>query len=71
MNNDGMFCVSWKFVSLCLYRYSHFNTFIIDNCGSVGAIYTIMCLKSVVVLKLQVAILARSAREMSHTDRIV
>ena len=34
-------------------------------------IYTIICLKSVVVRKLQVAILARSPREMSQTDRIV
>ena len=34
-------------------------------------IYTIICLKSVVVRKLQVAILSRSPREMSQTDRIV
>ena len=34
-------------------------------------IYTIICLKSVGVRKLQVAILARSPREMSQTDRIV
>ena len=34
-------------------------------------IYTIICLKSVVVRKLQVAILARSPREMSQTDRII
>ena len=34
-------------------------------------IYTIICLKYVVVRKLQVAILARSPREMSQTDRIV
>ena len=36
-----------------------------------GLIYTIICVKSVVVRKLQVAILARSPREMSQTDRIV
>ena len=41
--------------------------FIIINC----IIYTIICLKYVVVRKLQVAILARSPREMSQTDRIV
>ena len=34
-------------------------------------IYTIICLKSVAVFKLQVAILARSPWEMSQTDRIV
>ena len=34
-------------------------------------IYTIICLKSVDVRKLQVAILARSPREMSETDRIL
>ena len=34
-------------------------------------IYTIICLTSVAVRKLQVAILARSSREMSLTDRIV
>ena len=34
-------------------------------------IYTIICLKSVTVRKLRVAILARSSREMSLTDRIV
>ena len=34
-------------------------------------IYTIICLKSVAVRKRQVAILARSPREMSQTDRIV
>ena len=34
-------------------------------------IYTIICLKSVVVRKLQVAILTRSPREMYQTDRIV
>ena len=34
-------------------------------------IYTIICLKSVRVRKLQVAILARSPREMSLTDRIL
>ena len=34
-------------------------------------IYTIICLKSVDVRKLQVAILARSPREMSQTDRIL
>ena len=34
-------------------------------------IYTIICLKSFVIRKLQVAILARSPREMSQTDRIV
>ena len=33
-------------------------------------IYTIICLKSVIVRKLQVAILARSPREMSQTDHI-
>ena len=37
----------------------------------IGQIYTIICLKSVAVRKLQVAILARSPREMSQTDRIV
>ena len=37
----------------------------------VAIIYTIICLKSAVVCKLQVAILARSPREMSQTDRIV
>ena len=37
------------------------------QCG----IYTIICLKSVDVRKLQVAILARSPREMSQTDRII
>ena len=34
-------------------------------------IYTIICLKSVDVRRLQVAILARSPREMSQTDRIL
>ena len=34
-------------------------------------IYTIICLKSVVVRTLQVTILARSPREMSLTDRIL
>ena len=34
-------------------------------------IYTIICLKSVDVRKLQVAILARSPREMSQTDSIL
>ena len=34
-------------------------------------IYTIICLKSVGVRKLQVAILALSPREMSQTVRIV
>ena len=34
-------------------------------------IYTRICLKSVAVRKLQVAILARSSREMSQTERIV
>ena len=34
-------------------------------------IYTIICLKSVAVRKLQVAILAPSPREMSQTERIV
>ena len=34
-------------------------------------IYTIICLKSVNVRRLQVAILARSPREMSQTDRIL
>ena len=34
-------------------------------------IYTIICLKSVGVRSLQVAILARSSREMSLTDRIL
>ena len=34
-------------------------------------IYTIICLKSVGVRKLQVAILALSPREMSLTDRIL
>ena len=34
-------------------------------------IYTIICLKSVGVRKLQVAIIARSSREMSLTDRIL
>ena len=38
---------------------------------SLTCIYTIICLTSVVVRKLQVAILARSPREMSQTDRIV
>ena len=37
----------------------------------VYVIYTIICLKSVDVRKLQVAILARSPREMSQTDRIL
>ena len=37
----------------------------------VACIYTIICLQSVVVRKLQVTILARSPREMSQTDRIV
>ena len=36
-----------------------------------SAIYTIICLKSVGVRKLQVAILARSPREMFLTDRIL
>ena len=35
------------------------------------SIYTIICLKSVDVRRLQVAILARSPREMSQTDRIL
>ena len=34
-------------------------------------IYPIICLKSVDVRRLQVGILARSPREMSHTDRIL
>ena len=34
-------------------------------------IYTILCLKSVDVRKVQVAILARFPREMSQTDRIL
>ena len=38
---------------------------------SEDVIYTIICLKSVAVRKLQVGILARSPREMSQTDRIV
>ena len=38
--------------------------------GIICVIYTIICLKSVVVRTLQVAILARSPREMSLTDRI-
>ena len=37
----------------------------------ISCIYTIICHKSVVVRKLQVAILARSPREMSLTDRIL
>ena len=41
----------------------------IDIC--VLSIYTIICLKSGAVRKLQVAILARSPREMSQTDRIL
>ena len=36
-----------------------------------NSIYTIICLKSVDVRRLQVAILARSPREMSQTDRIL
>ena len=35
------------------------------------SIYTIVCLKSVDVRRLQVAILAQSPREMSQTDRIL
>ena len=42
----------------------------ISDLDEVG-IYTIIYLKSVVVRKLHVAILARSPREMSQTDRIV
>ena len=38
--------------------------------GRYYCIYTIICLKSVGVRKLQVTILARSPREMSQTDRI-
>ena len=34
-------------------------------------IYTIICLKYIVIRKLQAAILARSPREISQTDRIV
>ena len=49
-----------------LYIHSVVNIYC-QNCH----IYTIICLKSVVVRKLQVAILARSPREMSQTDRIV
>ena len=36
-----------------------------------STLYTIICLKSVGVRKLHVAILARSPREMSQTDRIL
>ena len=39
--------------------------------GHPPSIYTIICLKSVAVRKLQVAILVRSPRDMSQTDRIV
>ena len=41
------------------------------SCAKVVRIYTIICLKYVAVLKLQVAILARSLRDMYQTDRIV
>ena len=40
-------------------------------CLKYRIIYTIICLKSVAVRKLQVAMLAQSPREMSQTDRIV
>ena len=43
----------------------------VGRCGVGIIIYIIICLKSVVVRKLQVAILARSPREMNPTDRIV
>ena len=39
--------------------------------GWTNVIYTIICLKSVNVRKVQVAILARFPREMSQTDRIL
>ena len=46
--------------------------FSMRSCHQLGDyIYIIMCLKSVAVRKLQVAILARSPREMSQTDRIL
>ena len=42
------------------------------NCGNYNIIiYTIICLKSVNVRKVQVAILAQLPREMSQSDRIL
>ena len=43
------------------------------QCSAVhcNEIYTMICLKSVNVRKVQVAIIARLPREMSQTDRIL
>ena len=51
------------------YRYIHK---LHQTCGlTLHYIYTIICLKSVDIRRLQVAILARSPREMSQTDRML
>ena len=57
----------WSFSCNVVTRWQHFLSW---ECYLV-IIYTIICLKSIAVRKLQVAILAPSPREMSQTERIV
>ena len=58
-----------KIIILYFIQIRHTDSF--PPTGTLLVYYTIICLKSVGVRKLQVEILARSPREMSQTDRIL
>ena len=71
---DGAVLPPGAVMPLATLPYISFCVQCLIICGSrccFLTIYTIICLKSVPVRKLQVAILALSPREMSHTDRIL